>query len=235
MISIIIPALNEEKFIVRLLDSLKRQKLRDYEVIIADAGSTDKTLQISRNYGCKIVKGGLPARGRNNGAKAAKGDLLLFLDADCFLPNNCLNKSIIEYEKRSLDVSTFMLLPDGKSKIRKIFLNLFYNYPILILEKILPHGAMGILIDKEMFKRLNGFDETIKLAEDHDFIRRAAKIGRFGVIRACKILTSDRRFDTDGWLNTYIKFLLCEMHMIFLGPIRSDIFKYRFNHYVKNT
>jgi glycosyltransferase involved in cell wall biosynthesis len=233
MLSIIIPSLNEERFIGRVLESIKNQNLKDYEIIVADAGSKDQTIKIAKKYGCRIVKGGLPARGRNNGAKAARGNLLLFIDADCFVPKNCLKMSLEEYEKRRLDISTFMLLPDNKSGIRTICMNLLYNYPILMLEKILPHGAMGILVDRNVFNRLNGFDETIKLAEDHDLIRRAAKIGRFGIIRVCKILISYRRFETDGWLKTYAKFLLCELHMIFLGPVRSDIFRYKFNHYRK--
>ena len=90
MLSIIIPAYNEEKYLPRLLRCIKEQTYKDYEIIIADANSTDKTRQIAKKYGCKIAKGGLPAVGRNNGAKIAKGDILLFLDADAKFNKNFL-------------------------------------------------------------------------------------------------------------------------------------------------
>lgn len=92
--SIIIPTLNEEKFLPRLLDSIKKQDSKDYEIIVADAGSKDATVEIAKKYRCKIVQGGLPAKGRNEGAKIAQGDLLLFLDADVQLPSDFLKNSL---------------------------------------------------------------------------------------------------------------------------------------------
>ena len=78
--SLIIPCLNEEKYLPLLLDSIKKQNFKDYEIIIADAGSKDKTLEIAKKYDCRIIPGGLPAKGRNEGAKIAKGELLFFCD-----------------------------------------------------------------------------------------------------------------------------------------------------------
>ena len=74
-ISIIIPTYNEEDYLPALLKSIQRQNFKDLEVIVADAHSTDKTLEIAKKYNCKIVPGGLPAVGRNNGAKIAQGEL----------------------------------------------------------------------------------------------------------------------------------------------------------------
>ncbi|MBI2647452.1 glycosyltransferase [Candidatus Woesearchaeota archaeon] len=82
MISIIIPTWNEEKYLPKLLECIKKQTYKDYEIIVADANSKDKTREVAKKYNCRIVKGGVPAVGRNNGAKVAKGDILLFLDAD---------------------------------------------------------------------------------------------------------------------------------------------------------
>jgi len=77
MLSIIIPTLNEEKNLSLLLSSLKEEK-GDWEIIIADAGSTDKTLKVAEDFGCIITEGGLPAEGRNKGALKARGDIFLF-------------------------------------------------------------------------------------------------------------------------------------------------------------
>jgi len=234
MLSIIIPTLNEEEHLPLLLDSIKKQDFNNYEIIVADAGSKDKTLEIAKNYGCKIVAGGLPAKGRNRGVKAARGDLLLFLDADVVLPKKIFRKVLEEFKRRKLDIATFCLLPSEKKKISTFLFTFFYNLPIILLEKILPHAAMGILIKKEIFEGLNGFDEKIKLAEDHDLARRAKKLGKYGIFKSAKIFVSDRRFKKDGWLKTGSKYLFCEGHMIFIGPVKSDIFKYKFNHYGKN-
>ncbi len=107
MLSIIIPALNEEKYLPLLLKSIRRQQFFDYEIILADAGSEDKTIEIAKRYNCRIVPGGLPAKGRNEGAKKAKGDPLFFLDADTILPDGCLKSALEEFEKRSLDIGIF--------------------------------------------------------------------------------------------------------------------------------
>jgi len=233
MLSIIIPTLNEEDYLPFLLDSIKKQNFNDYEIIVSDAGSEDDTLKIAKEYNCVITRGGLPAKGRNNGAKIARGDILFFLDADTILPDNFLEESLKEFNSRKIDMASFCLSPVPDKKIHKLLMNVFYNKMIIALEKILPHSAVGILIKKELFNQLNGYDEDIKLAEDHDLGRRAAKHSKFGIIRSAEILVSDRRFKKDGWVNVGMKYFLCELHTIFIGPVKSDIFKYKFNHYDK--
>ncbi len=236
MISIIIPTLNEEKYLPRLLNSIKRQDFKNYEIIVSDAHSKDKTLEIARSYGCKTVVGGLPSKGRNEGAKVSNGDILLFLDADVFLPRkDFLSKTLNEFKERNLDMATFTLVPIRRKRGPKLFFDFFYNYPILFMENFLPHAAMGILIKKSFFDKLKGFDEEIKVSEDNDLARRLAKIGKFGILRSVKLFISDRRFRTDGWIKTALKDLAAECHTIFIGPIKSDILNYRFGHYYANN
>jgi len=237
MISIIIPALNEEKYLPFLLESIKKQEFKDYEIILADAGSKDKTVEIAKEYGCRVVPGGLPGKGRNEGAKVARGDLLFFLDADSKMPDNFFNKALKEFNERKLDLASFCLVPMPPSKISYFFMNIFYNQPIILLENALPHAAMGILVKKELFEKTGGFDEDVKLAEDHYFARRAIKLfkAKFGIIKSTELFVSDRRFKTDGWISIGIKFILCELHLIFLGPVKSNIFNYRFNHYKRDA
>jgi len=231
MISIIVPTFNEEKYLPFLLDSIKKQEFQDLEIIIADAGSKDKTIEIAKKFDCQIIKGDLPAKGRNEGAKIAKGDLFLFLDGDTILPENFFEKALKEFKKRNLDIASFCLEPQTKSQFKKLLFNLFYNLPILVLEKILAHGAQAILVKKEIFEKIGGFDEKIKFAEDHSFVRKAKKFGKFGILRSIKILSSSRRFKKDGWIKTYLKYLLAEIYMIFFGDIKRDIFKYKFGHF----
>ncbi len=230
MLSIIIPTLNEEKYLPLLIKSIKKQNLADYEIIVADAGSEDKTTEIAKNYGCKVTIGGLPAKGRNNGAKIAQGDPFLFIDADIILPEKFLEKILDEFQKNNLEIATCLLKPKDGSKFLEFIFNFFYNWPILVLEKILPHASHLILVKKEIHNK-RGFDEEIKLGEDHIYAREKAKIGKFGILKSDKVLIFPRRFKKEGLVRTYLKYILAEFHLVFLGPIKSDVFKYRFNRY----
>lgn len=241
MLSIIIPALNEEKYLPPLLDSIKNQDFGSfpmpYEVIVADAGSKDKTVEIAKNYGCRVVPGGLPAKGRNEGAKVAKGETLFFVDSDVILPRDFLKSAINEFNSRGLEFAGTCMIPIPESKATLLALDVFYNKPAVLLEKTLPHAACGIFVKKRLFDKLGGFDEGIKLAEDHYLARRARKEfkAKFGVIKSARIFVSDRRFKKDGWFSVGLRYMLCELHLIFLGPVRSNIFNYRFDHYGKKA
>lgn len=234
MLSIVIPTLNEEKHLPYLLESIKRQGLRNYEVIIADAGSKDRTREIARNYNCRIVAGGLPAQGRNQGARISRGDILLFLDADLVLGSGFIKRALLEFERRGIDAGSFCLEPRGGRALPKLSLNLFYNWPIRFSERFLPHGAQAMLVKKSIHEKLGGFDEEITLAEDHDYFRRARRIGKFGILRCGRVYISLRRFETDGWARTYLKYLLVELHMVLFGAVKSRRIKYRFGHYGSN-
>ncbi|MBL7142225.1 MAG: glycosyltransferase [Candidatus Pacebacteria bacterium] len=234
MLSIIIPALNEEKYLPLLLRSIKEQNFSlDYELIVADAGSKDRTIEIAQSFGCSVIKGGLPAVGRNAGAKVAKGDLFLFLDADILLSEKFLENSISEFEKRKLGIASYCLVPRTKSLLFKIGFDIFYNKPIVIAQGFLANGAMGILVKREIFEKVGGFDESIKIAEDHYFTRKASKFGRFGIIKSAKIFITLRRFKQDGYLKTILKYFLCSLYALSGKAVRSDIFNYRFGHYSK--
>jgi glycosyltransferase involved in cell wall biosynthesis len=234
MLSIIIPTLNEEKYLPLLLKEIKKQSFKDYEIIIADADSKDKTVKIAENYGCKIVPGGLPPAGRNAGAKAAERGTFLFMDADnIFLPPDFLKNLIEEFERRNLDVASFSIYPRG-NKFDKLAYGL-YNWWTKITQNFLPHATNAILVKKEIHQTIGGFDEEIKMAEDHAYVRKAAKYGKFGFIKTEPVFTSSRRLERDGRLKTYLKYLSAGFYMLFFGNIKSDIFKYRFNYNLKNN
>jgi len=119
MLSVIIPTFNEEKFLPFLLKSLKKQTFKDFEIIVADNNSVDATRSIAITAGAKVVKGGMPGRGRNRGAKAASGDWLLFLDADVILPPEFLEKTVAEIKKSEFSVATCLIDPLSGRRIDK--------------------------------------------------------------------------------------------------------------------
>jgi len=231
MLSIIIPTLNEEKYLPLLLDSIKKQDFKDYEIIVADAGSEDRTIEIAKRDGCMVIKGGMPAKGRNEGVKVAKGDLLLFLDADIILPKGFLEKVISDVKEKNISIGTFPIILHPAKKFDK-FISKFYNIVTDLTKSFLAHAAGGVLLaTKKIHEKINGFDESILLAEDYDYARRAQKFVRFEFLRTSPVLYSNRRFKKEGYIKSCIKYVLIELYIIFFGPIRSDIFNYKFSHY----
>lgn len=208
-ISIIIPTFNEEEYLPKLLESIQKQSFTDYEVIIADGDSQDETVNIAKEYNCKIVKGGLPAVGRNNGAKVAEGELLVFLDSDLILTENYLENLVKEFEEKEIDIGISQMIPLSNKFIYKIA-HKFCNYFLILIEKIKPHGAgcYGIISKKSLHEKVNGFDESVDFGEDTDYIERIGKISKFKVLRNVKLYVSTRRLEEEGlWhlIKTYGK------------------------------
>ena len=227
-ISVIIPALNEELLLPDLLEDLQNQSFKDFEVIIADAGSSDKTREIAQEYGAKIVQGGLPAVGRNNGARVARGAFLFFLDADIRIPAAFLECAHAEIQSRYLDLATCEMVPLSDQPM-DMFLHDFTNLAIKLGQFTDPHApGFCILISHRLFKRINGFDETLKLAEDHDLVQRASQFRPLRVLTSTQVNVSVRRLEKEGRARLVSKYLAVELHRIFLGKIRTDIIQYEF-------
>lgn len=234
MLSIVIPTLNEEKNLKRLLGLIAKENLPEYEIIIGDAGSKDKTVQVAESFGAKVVKGGLPAVGRNAGARAAKGDVILFLDADLVLSENFVAHALLEFQERRLDIASCNIYPQTNNiYLNKMTLNVFYNFPAQIFRKVFPMGAMAIMVTKKAYDQVGGFDEKIKLCEDHYFVGSVAKIGSFGILKTGKVYMPIRRFEKDGYLRTSLKYLRSVVYMNLFGPEKLNDIEYEFGHYDK--
>jgi len=227
--SIVIPTLNEEKYLPKLLNSIKKQTLKDYEIIVSDAGSNDKTKIIAKKQGCKTVNGGMPSIGRNSGAKKAKGEILIFFDSDVeIVSKNFLRE--VDTMMKKVEVAAPNYVPDTKN----IFFRLSYYVAnkYILLTRNISGCAIGhcIICKKDLFNLVGGFDETIVFSEDYEFSARASKKGKFMVLKNLDILVSMRRFDKDGWTMIF-KALYATAYRIFIGEIRKPLFKYEFGKY----
>ncbi|MCC7357421.1 glycosyltransferase [Candidatus Uhrbacteria bacterium] len=227
-ISIVIPTKNEEKNLPSLLHSIKAQTLSDVEIIVADAHSTDQTRQIAESLGAKIIDGGMPGYGRNQGARYATGDIIIFFDADVYLPTNkFLEDCIAEMERKHLDIATCRVKPMSRKPIDKIGHEV-YNAYVLMTEKIRPHApGFCIFVRHEVHNKIGGFDETVVFAEDMEYVQRAEKNGaRFGLLRSHPIAVSVRRLEKDGRLAIAFKYIYGEFHMITKGSFKEIPFEY---------
>lgn len=227
-ISLIIPTLNEASTLPQLLDALNHQTCRPDEVIVADAGSKDDTRQIARERGASVVEGGMPAVGRNAGAAAATGDIFLFLDSDVLPQTHFIERALNEFVVRECDVATCLIAPLGNNPT-DLAIAETTNLYLQVVQSFSPHApGFCIMVKSEVHHKIGGFDETVKLAEDHDYVQRAAEVGEFAVLTHARIPVSMRRLEKEGLTQLAFKYLWCEMHALAGKPIYDTPFEYEF-------
>jgi glycosyltransferase involved in cell wall biosynthesis len=233
-ISVVIPTLNEEKTLPRLLESIRKQDFDDYEVIVADAKSKDRTREIAESEGCRVVDGGLPAVGRNAGARAAEGELLFFLDADVILPPGFIRNVCTEMEDRFIDLATCEIRPLSDYQLDRIIHKLI-NLAVILNLWIDPKAfGFCIFVTKRLFNRVGGFDETIYVAEDNDFVKRASVYRQLRFLTSAYIMVSIRRFEKEGRFAYMKKGIKLNLYRTFRGEIRNDeVVKYEFDAFDK--
>ncbi|MBK5963058.1 glycosyl transferase family 2 [Thiocystis minor] len=229
-VSVIIPTLNESELLPGLLDRLDRQTFRDFETIVADAGSTDETRAICRARGVILTEGGMPAVGRNRGAGVARGAWLFFLDADVLPPADFLEKALGEMETEGMRLATCGFEPDSDHPLDALLFELANQFVRLSL-KTAPHaGGFAIFVDHDLFDLVGGFDETLRLAEDHDFVKRTARHAPLHLLESTQIRMSVRRLEKDGRFSYSAKCLQVELHRLFKGEVTEDIVDYQFGY-----
>lgn len=230
-VSVVIPVLNEERLLPLLLESLESQSFRDFEVLVADAGSTDRTVEIAHQFGARVVPGGRPAKGRNSGAAAARGEFLFFLDGDVKLPPDFLEFAIAEMQEQGFELATAWFDPDSAHPLDLVAFNLA-NLFVKISLRSDPHAAgFAIFVRKSLFERAGGFDETLHIAEDHEFVRRAANLAPLNMLKTTRLTVSVRRLEKEGRISYAGKCVRVELHRLFRGEIDSDIIEYEFGNF----
>jgi len=218
-ISVIIPTLNEEKYLEKTLLSIKAQTIKQpYEIIVSDGKSKDRTVEIAKKYADKIVicnKKGISV-GRNLGAKYAEGEILVFVDADTILLPNTLEEVYKEVKKKNVALVSCPVAPSSYSP-SFYFLYWFYNQFSKNSIKVGKPQIAGMFMatKKEIFNLVGGFDEKLKILEDFDFSERVSKFGKVKIVESALVLTSPRRIEKWGkakgaakYLAIYLAYLL---------------------------
>ncbi len=216
-LAIIIPTLNEEKYIGKLLDSIAFQTVQPKEVVIVDAYSVDQTIKVVKKYQKKLsqlqyfqIPKYTISRQRNYGAKNTTAKHLLFLDADMLLLDPfTLEKYIREVEIRQLDIAAATNLPDSDFwQDRGLFMAM--DLTLKTIKPIWPVAqGMNLYIKRKFWQKNNGFNEELKVGEDHEFVTRVVKNeAQFGYLKTTHVYTSIRRIKEMGRMRFAMKMTL---------------------------
>jgi glycosyltransferase involved in cell wall biosynthesis len=214
MLSIIIPTYNEEKNLGILLRSLKPQSKYYDEIIIADNFSRDKTVSIAKKFGCKVVKGGSPAEGRNAGIKAAASDKLLFMDADISITRNLLKDITSEYKNNSVATAWFKSREKNLLNILVCLVaNLTKKINLIFTRKLnflIGEYGLFIMCERAIFKKIGYFKGLDAYTfEDTFFFRKAINSGFHYQVLPAIVSMSDRRLRNKNIFQLSFWGLLC--------------------------
>ncbi|MDO8741451.1 MAG: glycosyltransferase [Candidatus Woesearchaeota archaeon] len=209
MISIILPTFNEEHTIESSLRQfIKLKKKFDLELIVSDGGSTDNTVKIAKKLVDKIVvhqKSWVKtiSEGRNKGAAKAKGDIIIFFDADVRLenPEKFFNAVIEKFKDPKIVGATCRTRAhlDEEKTFDRIFYSTMSSY-IMFLNFIGVGASWGCqMVRKKTFDKLKGYDCYLVAGEDFEFFHRLAKEGRIYFFNKLIIRKSPRRFRKLGY------------------------------------
>jgi len=198
LISVIIPISNEAEILESFLRKLLNQP-GDLEILVADGGSTDGTLEVLRRFPDvrQVGSGGGRGKQMNVGAREARGEILLFLHVDTTLPANALLRIEETLADLSVAAGSFSLEFDHSGRFFRV-LSIFarINHPFF------TYGDQGLFLRASTFRRIGGFKE-IPVMEDVEIQERLRKVGTFIKLRE-PVLTSARRYLRNGPLRQHL-------------------------------
>ncbi len=229
-ISIVIPALNEEKNIRKLISYLKNNSSVENikEIIVSDGGSSDHTIQLAHEEGAIVVseiKG--RARQLNTGAKHATGEILYFLHADTF-PQKEFDKEIIQRVKNNSEAGCFIMKFDNTHPFMK-----FWGWMTKFTGPYFRGGDQSLFVTKSLFETVSGYNSKLRIMEDYDMVYRLKSKTNFAVIKKW-ITTSARKYERVGMYKLQLKFATIYL-MYCLGFSQDALENYYIQHIGNNT
>lgn len=233
--SIIIPTLNEENYLPKLLKDLTKQTNKNFEVIVADGCSKDYTKKEANKFedilNIKFFQTSLTnvSAQRNFGASKSVGTYLVFLDADAGLkPTFCKKLENFINKNKGMIIIPYLTPERGDEEYQPLFdiANLLVEFSQNLTKKFSFGGSM--VLEKNFFNIIGGFDKKIYLGEDHELIQRAYDWGvapKF--MRDNTITCSLRRWKKEGSLKTIYKYFIVSAHRLFGGEVKNQIIEYK--------
>lgn len=226
--SIIIPTLNEEGHLPHLLTDLSKQTFKDFEVIVVDAKSKDKTKSIAKKFDklsskIKVITSERKnvSYQRNLGSKNSNADWVVFMDADTRIPKSYFKYLKSYSEKYNPDILSTWLKPDTNNKQDKIFatiMNLFMDFSKNSTNPRIMEAML--LVKKYSFNKLKGFDVKIPWQEGGDLLTRGKKMGlKFVYLKTPKYTYSFRRIKKSGAYKVLQDIVRMEVAKILKGKL----------------
>lgn len=237
-VSIIIPAYNEEKLLPKCLKSIfAANPPDDYEVIVANNASTDRTGEVARNFsGVKVVDE--PRKGTNQareaGFRASSGDILVYFDADTVIPKDWFRTAQNIFESDPGLIAITGPYQYGVASKTARVLVWIYDHIIIsglewIWQKIFRQGGVMIVggnfaVKRKSLEQIGGFDTSIKFyGDDTDLTRRLAEIGKIKFFRNLSVYSSPRRFEKEGAVKASLKYIINFFsEWIFKKPVHKE-------------
>jgi glycosyltransferase involved in cell wall biosynthesis len=224
LFSIVIPALNEEKFLPLLLESLAHQTVKNFDVIVVDGKSRDKTVAVAESFRKKIhtltvvtgSKASLPYQ-RNLGASMAQGEYLVFIDADTVLLPYCMERMAIFVEKEHPRLFTTWCRPDSEVRQEAIvtLINNFIVEGMVVVKRPLAPGPFTC-VTREAFDVVGGYDEAHTFGEDQNFSQRLFTKGiEIQILRETLYIWSLRRLRSKGMLKVSQAYVMDALALLF--------------------
>jgi peptidoglycan-N-acetylglucosamine deacetylase len=218
LVSVVIPSLNEEKYIDRCLSSFQTQSYPHFEIIVSDGGSTDKTEEISKRYHAQFVvtKNSTVTLARQKGAEIAKGDIIVGADADTMYPKTHLEKIVKQFQS---DPNRVVIGGGGifEKKPQILFWGwkLFYAYVAFLFKltkRVLYIPAFNLSFTKKAFLKVGGYTTYLDYGGDEiDFLDKLKKIGKIYFDKTLKVYPSSRRAK-EGFFTLIIKHTLIDYY-----------------------
>ena len=233
-ISIIIPTLNEEKYLPRLLKNLTSQTSKDFDVVIVDGNSTDKTIKFAKEFSdtlsleIKYSKVKKVAHQRNMGAQSAHGKYILFIDADMHIENSFIDNLLKEIKKNNYLLYLPVHIPYDAEYVDELLVKVmnFFTDASQITNTPFAYGP-GAMFERHFFEHLGGYDEKAFVYEDHEIIQRAHKMGvKAKLLGKDPLYFSFRRFQSEGRIKVLSKNILAVLHLLAYGKVDRKIFSY---------
>lgn len=220
-ISIIIPVLNEERYIVKLIDYILKNTNSSNieEIIVVDGGSSDNTLKALLKSDVVVLhteKG--RAKQMNYGAKQALGEILYFLHVDTFPPIN-FDKIIIDAIEKGDEAGCFRMKFDSSSR----FLS-FFSWFTRINHKLCRGGDQSLFITQILFRKSGGYDESYIIYEDNEFTSRLYELTNFKILPD-NVKTSARKYEQIGKLKLQFYFGIIHLKN-YLGAEPEQLYRY---------
>ena len=199
-LSFIIPTLNEESYIRSCLEPLQQYREKGHEIILADGGSTDETLEIAEPLVDRITLSGKGrARQLNAGAAAATGDIFFFVHADTLLTSE-INHLLSEKIHSTRAWGRFDVRLSGSHPLLRV-IELLMNLRSRITG--IATGDQVIFVTRTMFRECGGFPD-VPIMEDIEMSTRLLRICRPECLHE-KVVTSSRRWEHNGIVRTIVK------------------------------